>query len=41
MAFILSLGFQDLVDDQGQKYGILNPSRVLRSPHSRLGMRYS
>lgn len=23
MTFILSLGFQDLVDDQGQKYGLL------------------
>jgi len=29
MTFILSLGFQDLVDDQGQKYGSPNsPSRV-------------
>lgn len=33
MAFILSLGFQDLVDDQGQKYGPLNSSlRSLLTP---------
>jgi hypothetical protein len=39
MAFILSLGFQDLVDDQGQKYGPQNSP--LRSPLTLFLVRYA
>lgn len=39
MVFILSLGFQDLVDDQGQKYGPLNS--LLRSPLTPFSIRYA
>lgn len=39
MTFILSLGFQDLVDDQGQKYGPLNSP--LHSPLTLFSVRYA
>ena len=39
MAFILSLGFQDLVDDQGQKYG--PPNSPSHSPLTPFPVRYA